>query len=63
MPLDGDCHFANLRRFCDESFHALQCPLVSGVEMKIYDQSLPRHYQDFNVFKYFFFLDNLLRGN
>ena len=38
--MDGDCLFANLRRACGDSFHALQCLGVSGVEIKIYERSL-----------------------
>ena len=34
------CHFSNLRHVCSDSFHALRCPGVSGVEMKIYEKSL-----------------------
>ena len=32
--LTGGCHFSNLRHVCGDSFHALQCLRVSGVEMK-----------------------------
>ena len=35
------CHFSNLRHVCSDSFHALRCPGVSGVEMKIYEKSEP----------------------
>ena len=34
------CHFSNLRHVCSDSFHALRCPGVCGVEMKIYEKSL-----------------------
>ena len=40
LNLTGGCHFSNLRHVCGDSFHALQSPGVSGVEMKIYERSL-----------------------
>ena len=40
LNLTGGCHFSNLRYVCGDSFHALQSPGVSGVEMKIYERSL-----------------------
>ena len=37
LNLTGGCHFSNLRHVCGDSFHALRCLGVSGVEMKIYE--------------------------
>ena len=38
--MTGGCHFSNLRHVCGDSFHALQCPGVSGVKMRVYGKSL-----------------------
>ena len=38
--VSGGCHFSNLWHNCGDSFHAFQCPKVSGVERKIYERSL-----------------------
>ena len=38
--LTGGCHFYNMQHICGDIFHTLQCPGVSGVEMKIYERSL-----------------------
>ena len=40
LNLTGGCHFSNLPHICGDSFHALQSPGVSRVEMKIYERSL-----------------------
>ena len=40
LNLTGGCHFSHLRHICGDSFHALQSPGVSGVEMKISERSL-----------------------
>ena len=39
LNMTRGCHFSNLRHVCSDSFHALRCPGVSGVEMKIYEKS------------------------
>ena len=38
--MTGECHISNLRQVCGDSFHALRCLGISGVEMKIYEWSL-----------------------
>ena len=40
LNLTGGCHFSNRREVCDDRFHALRTPGVSGVEMKIYGRPL-----------------------
>ena len=36
--MTGVCHFSNLRHVCSDSFHALQSPGVSEVEMNMRDR-------------------------
>ena len=38
--LDRQLSLSNLQHVFSDSFHALQCPSVSGVEIKIYELSL-----------------------